>query len=188
VAAVLDALEMIRVTRPPVHLTPMRLDGAADWRSVATNPEPFLALGLCSAAWLEDAAPVLERAAASAPLAGEALIHLDIRSDNVCFRGGRAIVIDWNHATIANPDLDIAFWLPSLHAEGGPPPEAVLPDAAGLAAWVAGFFCARAGDPPIPEAPHVRPLQIQQARVALPWAARALGLLPPDAGSGTTVG
>ena len=67
-----------------------------------------------------------------------------------------------------------------VHAEGGPPPEAILPDAPALAAWVAGFFCAYAGEPPIPEAPHVRPLQLQQARTALPWAARALGLPPPE--------
>jgi hypothetical protein len=85
-------------------------------------------------------------------------------------------VIDWNHAGIANPDLDLAFWLPSLNAEGGPLPEAILSNAPALAAWVAGFFCARAGGAPIPEAPHVRPLQVQQSRTALPWAARALGL------------
>ena len=50
----------------------------------------------------------------------------------------------------------------------------------GLAAWVAGYFCARAGLPDIPDAPHVRPLQRSQARTALPWAARALGLPSPD--------
>ena len=147
---------------------------------MAADPDPFLALGLCSRAWLTAALPVLIAAAAAAPLDGDALVHLDIRSDNLCFRDGRVIVIDWNHAQIANPDLDIAFWLPSLQAEGGPPPESILADAPGLAAWVAGFFCARAGGPPIPEAPHVRSLQLAQSRTALPWAARALGLgLPP---------
>ena len=150
-----------------------------DWRDVATDPAPFLALGLCSAAWLDAALPILADAAAAAPLAGDALTHGDIRSDNVCFRDGRAIVIDWNHAALGNPDADIAFWLPSLHEEGGPAPEAILPDAPGLAAWVAGFFCAHAGGPPIPDAPHVRPLQVRQSRTALPWAARALGLPPP---------
>jgi hypothetical protein len=91
-----------------------------------------------------------------------------------------AVIIDWNHAAVGDPRLDLAFWLPSLHAEGGPPPDELMPDADGLAAWVAGFFCARAGDPPIPDATHVRPLQVRQARTALPWAARALGLPPPD--------
>jgi Phosphotransferase enzyme family len=179
VAAVLDALVAIRDTPPPDHLIRREGDGGADWRVVATEPAPFLGLGLCSPAWLDGALPALVAAASAAPLAGEALVHLDIRSDNLCFRDGRAIVIDWNHAELANPDLDVAFWLPSLHAEGGPPPDTILPDAPALAAWVAGFFCARAGNAPILDAPHVRPLQIRQSRTALPWAARALELPPP---------
>ena len=121
----------------------------------------------------------MTEAAVEAPLDGDALIHLDVRSDNLCFRNERAVIIDWNHAQLGNPDFDLAFWLPSLHDEGGPAPETMLPNAPGLAAWVAGFFCARAGEPPIPEAPHVRPLQVRQARPALAWAARAIGLAPP---------
>ena len=179
VAAVLDALAAIHETRPPEHLVHRSLDSGADWQGIATEPAPFLALGLCSAAWLDAALSTLAGAASGARLAGDALVHLDIRSDNLCFRDGRAVVIDWNHARLGNPDLDIAFWLPSLHAEGGPAPESILPDAPALAAWVAGFFCAGAGRPPIPDAPHVRPLQLMQARAALPWAARALGLPPP---------
>ena len=179
VAGVLDALAAIAETPPPGHLTSELGDDGADWRNVAADPEPFLALGLCSASWLEGALAALTAAADGAPLQGDALVHLDIRSDNLCFRDGRVVVIDWNHARRANPDLDVAFWLPSLHAEGGPPPDRILPDAPGLAAWVAGYFCARAGLAPIPDAPHVRPLQVQQSRTALPWAARGLGLPPP---------
>lgn len=180
VAAVLDALAAIHETPPPDGLPRRPPDPGTDWLDVAANPEPFLALGLCSAAWLEGALPALVEASGAAPLTGDALVHLDIRSDNLCFRDGNAIVIDWNHAQIANTDLDVAFWLPSLHAEGGPPPESILPDVPALAAWVAGFFCAGAGGAPIPDAPHVRPLQIRQSQTALPWAARALGLPPPE--------
>jgi hypothetical protein len=179
VAGVLAALSAIHETPPPDHLNHLEADDGADWRAVAANPAPFLALGLCSTAWLESALPALIAASAEAPLTGDALVHLDIRSDNLCFRDGRAIVIDWNHAQLANPALDIAFWLPSLHAEGGPPPDSILPDAQALAAWVAGFFCAGAGSAPIRDAPHVRPLQLAQSRTALPWAARALGLPTP---------
>lgn len=179
IAAVLDGLAAIHATPPPVSLAPVATDSGADWRSVAADPALFLSVGLCSERWLEAALPALIDAASSAPLTGSALVHLDIRSDNLCFREGRVVVIDWNHATVANPDLDVAFWLPSLQSEGGPPPEAILPDAPGLAAWVAGFFSARAGMPQPPNAPHVRPLQLTQARTALPWAARALGLPAP---------
>ncbi len=179
VSLVLDALAEIRAATPPDGLPRHQPDDGADWRRVEADPAPFLALRLCSAAWLRAALPSLIDASANAPLAGESLVHLDIRSDNLCFRDGRAIVIDWNHARLANPDLDVAFWLPSLQSEGGPAPETVLPDAPELAAWVAGFFCSRAGGEPLPEAPHVRPLQHAQSRTALPWAARALGLAPP---------
>jgi len=180
IQAVLDALQAVRETAPIAALRPFQPETTRAWTSVAADPEPFLRLGLCSAPWLEQTLPALARAEADAPLAGEALVHGDVRSDNLCFRDGAAILIDWNHATIANPVLDVAFWLPSLHAEGGPSPEEILPDAPELAAWVAGYFCSRAGDPPIVEAPHVRPLQLLQSRTALPWAARALGLRPPS--------
>ena len=180
--AVVEALSAIHGTVPPPHVLQREFDGGAEWRLVEADPQPFLGTGLCSSDWLIDALPALIAAASTAPLAGDALIHLDIRSDNLCFRDGRAVVLDWNHATRANADLDLAFWLPSLHAEGGPPPEALLPDAPGLAAWVAGFFCAHAGLPFLPEAPHVRALQLAQSRTALPWAARALGLPAPTPG------
>ena len=134
---------------------------------------------MCSVEWLEAALPTMIQAAAAAPLEGDALVHLDVRGDNVCFRGPAAVILDWPAASIANPDLDIAFWLPSLESDGGPPPEAVLPRAPELAAWVAGFFFARAALPPILDAPYVRPLQLAQSRTALPWAARQLGLPSP---------
>ena len=177
VGAVLDALAAVRQTTPPEHLLGISVDDfGTSWRDVGRNPTSFLKLGLCSGSWLEANLPTLIAAVDAAPLAGDALVHLDIRSDNLCFRGGRAVLIDWNHACIANADLDIAGWLPSLHAEGGPPPELILPSAPELAAWIAGYFCSHAGEAPVPGAPHVRPLQLQQARTALPWAVRALGL------------
>jgi hypothetical protein len=178
-SAVLDALAAVRSTRLPAHLARQDDGAGPNWRDVAADPEPFLELGLCSASWLDQNVGTLVDASLRAPLAGDSLVHMDVRSDNLCFRDGRAILIDWNHARIANADLDLAFWLPSLHAEGGPPPESVLPAAPELAAWVAGFFCAHAGGGPLPEAPHVRPLQLKQARTALPWAARELGIPAP---------
>ena len=182
VAAVLETLAAVRDTAPPVHLVGPEGEPSPNWSDVAREPAPFLALGLCTPEWLEAHLPALHEAAAAAPLAGRSLVHLDVRSDNLCFRDGRAMLVDWPFAGVANGDLDLAGWLPSLHAEGGPPPEQILPSAPGLAAWVAGYFCSVAGRPPIPEAPHVRPLQLRQARTALPWAARALGLAPPRPG------
>jgi hypothetical protein len=147
-----------------------------DWRTVADDPAPLLALGVVDAAWLEASLPALMSAATACPTEGVALCHLDIRSDNLCLAPERAILVDWNWACRANPDLDLGFWLPSLAAEGGPPPEEILPHAPEVAACVAGFFAARAGLPEIPDAPRVRWVQRQQLIPALGWAARALGL------------
>jgi Ser/Thr protein kinase RdoA (MazF antagonist) len=123
--------------------------------------------------------PPLREGAERAPIDGDALIHCDVRSDNICLTDRGAVLVDWNQACIANADLDVAGWLPSLRLEGGPEPEELMPDSRGLAAALAGYFGSRAGLPPPPTAPRVRPLQLAQLRVALPWAARELGLEPP---------
>jgi Ser/Thr protein kinase RdoA (MazF antagonist) len=151
-----------------------------NWADVATDPTEFLRLGLCSEAWLKRALPSLAEAAAEAPLAGEDVLHLDVRSDNLCFRGAQAVLVDWNHVCLGNRKFDIAFWLPSLHSEGGPEPEMVVSLEAEWPAVVSGYFAARAGLPPIPQAPTVRGVQLRQLRAALPWAMRALGLPPLD--------
>ena len=183
VDAVLAALDELHARPAPVGLpraADERLGLRDGWREVAEAHEAFLALGLCSPVWLEAYLETLLGAVREVELDGDAPLHFDVRSDNVCFRDGRAILVDWNWASVGNPQIDAAFWLPSLHAEGGPVPEEVLPNVdAGLAACCAGFFCAHAARPPIPAAPGVRAVQLAQARVALPWAARALDLEPP---------
>jgi len=186
VDAVLGALRQISATRPPAGLPSLdsyRRD-LASWARVAAEPEPFLELGLCSASWLQAALPALRDAEDAAKLEGEALVHLDVRSDNICIRGESAVLVDWNFACSGNPLMNIASWLPSLAAEGGPAPEEVLPEGADeLAALVSGYFAARAGLPPPATAPRVRVVQRQQLEVALPWAARALGLSVPTPGA-----
>jgi aminoglycoside phosphotransferase (APT) family kinase protein len=42
-----------------------------------------------------------------------------VRSDNICIGDGGATLVDWNWASVGNPRVDLAFWLPSLHFEGG---------------------------------------------------------------------
>ncbi|HEX6231454.1 MAG TPA: aminoglycoside phosphotransferase family protein [Actinomycetota bacterium] len=183
VRAVLDCLDEVAATDPPDGLPRAADDhlGLRDgWREIERDPAPFLRLGLCSERWLSDTLPTLLEASRSAPLDGEDLLHFDVRSDNVCFRDGRALLVDWNWTSVGNRWLDVAAWLPSLHAEGGPPPEVVAPDVPpGLATVVASYLCAHACLPPIPTAPNVRPAQLRQARTALPWAASALGLRAP---------
>lgn len=186
VDSVLDCLREVVESEPPPDLPDARNSQFAldAWPEVAADPGPFLALGLCSAHWLERHLPALSAASSAAQFTGDRLLHFDVRSDNLCFRDGRVLLIDWNFACLGNPVFDVAAWLPSLHAEGGPAPEQILDttdEVAAIASLLAGYFGWRGAHPHIPEAPHVRPLQRRQASTALPWAARALGLPPPIA-------
>lgn len=182
VDAVLSSLDELHATPPPdgIESLESEREDIVGWGLVAANPEPLLATGLCSPAWLDEALPALLEAGAEAELGGEDLLHFDVRSDNLCFLGDRAILVDWNLACRGNGRFDVAFWLPSLRLEGGPDPWDVLPEAGALAAAVAGFFAARAGLRPPSGAPTVREFQRAQAEVALPWAARELGLAKPS--------
>jgi aminoglycoside phosphotransferase (APT) family kinase protein len=185
VDAVLAALDSLHAATPRSALPTAdeRQFGLDSWPDVAADPAPFLATGICSPEWLAHHLPALASASAAARIDGAHVLHFDVRSDNLCLTGGRAIFVDWNHACIGNPLLDTASWLPSLEVEGGPAPEDILvPDTPGLpeiASLLAGYFCARAGLPEIPTAPHVRRLQREQAGTALPWATRMLALPPP---------
>ena len=183
VEAVLAALGEITATPVPPGLGSLEdlREPLTGWPLVERDPAPFLGLGLCSEAWLERSLPALIEAEAACVLAGDALLHFDVRSDNICLRRGRAVLVDWNWAVRGNPVMDLAAWLPSLHAEGGPLPGEILPAQPEAASLVAGFFAARAGLPPPPTAPRVSEVQLSQLRAALPWAAHELGLPEPRA-------
>ncbi|HBZ70496.1 MAG TPA: hypothetical protein DEP35_12505 [Deltaproteobacteria bacterium] len=150
------------------------------WRAVARDPQPLLALGLVSKDWLDSSLPILVAEEDRLEMRGTVPVHLDVRSDNLFLRRSGAVLVDWNHACLSNPLLDVGFWLPSLRAEGGPRPDEILGHASNVAAWVSGFFAARAGLPPVAQAPFVRQVQREQLRPALGWAIRALELPPPD--------
>jgi Phosphotransferase enzyme family len=174
-----ETLVAVSATPPPEWVEPITVERdwlLGGWADVEADPEPFLGLALRSAEWLDGALPVLRGAAESAPIEGEALLHLDVRSDNLCLTERGAVLVDWNLVHTGNPDLDLAAWLPSLHVEGGPGPERLLPGAGGLSAALSGYFLSRAGLPPPPTAPRVREVQLTQGEVALDWACRELAL------------
>lgn len=182
IGSVLATLERVAATPPPAWLArSSEARWIADgWSRVAEDPTPLLSTGIVSEDWLGVALPVLLEAGDPSVIDGVELCHFDVRSDNLCFRtDGTAVLVDWNLAEIGNARLDVAFWLPSLVLEGGPSPESILPEAAGEAAVVAGFFASRCGLEPIPTAPTVRGFQRRQLTAALPWACRQLGLPLP---------
>lgn len=180
-------VDAVMATLDTVHgldlpgLPDISLELAGGWAAVADDPAPFLALGLVSPAWLSASLPELCAADASVSLAGDTVLHSDVRSDNLCLRrSGVCCLIDWNHTSRGAAWVDAAFWSASLRAEGGPPPESLLGQVPGQAAVVSGYFAARAGLPIIPQAPRVRAVQLQQLSSALPWVIRALSLPTAD--------
>lgn len=149
------------------------------WHEVAESPESFLSIGIADEDWLTGCLPVLLDARDSVVAEGTTLAHFDVRSDNICFRHERALLIDWNNACKANPDLDTAFWVLSLHHEGGPQPQSILPNAGGLASYVTGYYASRAGRPDPPHTTRIRQLQRDHLRIGLKWMVEALGLPEP---------
>lgn len=180
--AVLQTLKQIGNSPVPQGMPSLETlrPNPSSWQSVAADPETFLSLNLCTKQWLNDALPALIDAEENAILSGSKLLHLDVRSDNICFIGDRVVLVDWNWACVGNSLLEIVFWLPSVRLEGGPLPEQIIAGDPSLVAFVAGFWACRAGLPPPYAGATVRELQFRQLSVALPWCANLLQLPPPN--------
>ncbi|MFL5539440.1 MAG: phosphotransferase family protein [Longimicrobiaceae bacterium] len=178
-AAALRAIEEIHAARAGLSSYEAKHGpGGADgwWASLERDPEPFLRLGVVTREWWRRAGPVLREAAGHVSPEGESVCHFDLRSDNLCLREGRAMVVDWSHACLGNPRVDLGLFLPGVAAEGGPSPGELMPGAPAVAAWVAGFFAHFASKPSIPGAPRVREMQRVHLTAALAWASDELGL------------
>jgi aminoglycoside phosphotransferase (APT) family kinase protein len=116
-------------------------------------------------------------------VAGTTLLHCDVRSDNLLVTSGGVVFVDWPHACVGAPALDLVAWAPSVVLEGGPAPEALLGlspvgsfvERAALAVMVAafsGFLVCRSLQPSPPGLPTLRGFQAAQGAVALDWLRR----------------
>jgi hypothetical protein len=150
-------------------------DMVRQWREVDVDAVAALGFDRALVADLTAAGREID---AGASFDGDALLHLDLRSDNLCIADdGRVVLVDWNGACRGQAGLDEVCWAPSLTLEGGPHPWELLPDAAAHhVSFVTGYFASRAPLPAIPDAPRVRPFQLAQLRVSIPWFARLVGL------------
>lgn len=118
--------------------------------------------------------------------AGRALLHADIRADNILLGpDGTVTFVDWPWACVGAPFVDLALLLPSIGLGGGPRPGAVVEryrlldgqEERFLAVSVAaaGFLQRSALDPPPAGLPNLRAFQQAQADVALPWLRTVIG-------------
>ena len=120
-------------------------------------------------------------------LKGDTLLNNDIRADNILLTARHTWFVDWPHASVGPPWLDVVAFAPSVTMQGGPPPEEVVSahsatrtaDSDAITAAVvtlAGFFTHRAAQPPPPGLPTVRAFQDAQGVVARKWVAQRTGL------------
>jgi fructosamine-3-kinase len=142
--------------------------------------------------WLEQHVPTLAAIAGTLPEAPapHALLHGDLRSDNLRWRNGRLRMFDWPHLGLGPPEFDAAASAQAITVEGGPQPErlvtwygerlplrAVILDAA--VASCAGYMASVGWQDDPPGLPRVRSFQRAQMGVLLRWAARRLDLPEP---------
>jgi hypothetical protein len=115
-----------------------------------------------------------------AAAAGETLLHLDLRADNMLVTDNRVWLVDWPWAARGHPLFDLVAFCPSVAMQGGPEPVDLLalsatgraaePDRLrALVAAIAGYFAVGALRPPPPGLPTVRAFQAAQGEVALRW-------------------
>jgi hypothetical protein len=186
-AAVATALR-----EPPSDLVALGLPRLADlaredlscWQPIAAGRQPLPPVPAGTADRLPELAALESRLPGYAET--EALIHCDLRLDNVLIdRSGRAWLCDWNWLCHGPAWFDLASLLLTAYASGhdadaiftghpaasGAPPDAL--DSA-LAA-LAGYFITRAADEPGTATPHVRGHQRWSGEVALAWLADRRG-------------
>ncbi|WP_227422964.1 phosphotransferase family protein [Pengzhenrongella sicca] len=194
VARVLAALGDLAAARPvdPHGLQPIAVALADDfrgWRTISaaahsTQVDETGRRGERGAWVLEhvDDLAAWESAWPEAAL-GTALVHGDLRADNVLLDGDRTWLVDWPHATIGAPWLDLAFMLPSVEMQGGGDADALFwaqPVSAGLdpaalravLAALAGYFAHSSLQPSPLGIPNLRRFQGAQAEVTLDWIRR----------------
>ncbi|MFF5228638.1 phosphotransferase family protein [Dactylosporangium sp. NPDC000521] len=174
IEAVLDALRRLAVPATGLPALPSLLAGNfAGWRRLAADPpqslDPWVASNLDLLVELADRG--------TAALAGDRLVHVDIRADNLLIRpDGSVMVVDWPGAAVGVPWFDTLSLLLNVRLYGGEISDDVLeffsPDPGDVTAVVAGlaaFFTDGARQPAPPGLPTLRRFQQDQADVMLPW-------------------
>jgi len=150
------------------------------WAALAARPAGTLApwaaarlgeLAAAETAWLPHAA-------------GTTLVHGDLRPDNILIASSGVVLVDWAHATVGAPWLDLADIAAQLVIAGHNPADAEQ-SLAGLPAWqtappagitgyataLAGYWTRSAAQPAPPGVPSLRAYQAHAAASAIGWLA-----------------
>lgn len=182
VSALFITLDALAATAPPAALPELPKPSPGLWERLIGYADRLTGLGACSAEWLEQALPQLIAAEARFAPAGDSLVHGDIYSGNLCFTGGRSVLVDWACARRGNHWFDRGMAWISVEIEGGRAPALDAPDEATLAAFIAGDWALSLTHPrpsSIDPDAGLEAAQLNDLRHGLSWFARAAGLPPP---------
>jgi aminoglycoside phosphotransferase (APT) family kinase protein len=117
--------------------------------------------------------------------AGGTLLHSDLRADNLLLGPDGVVVVDWPHACLGAPFVDLVLFAPSVAMQGGPQlPELLALSRHGrsvprgsltaVLCALAGYFTRQALLPPPPGLPTLRAFQAAQGAVARRWLAELI--------------
>jgi Phosphotransferase enzyme family len=154
------------------------------WRSLAADPVLAGRIDPWAMANLDRLAELESRWAEA--VAGDRLVHGDLRADNMVLAGERVWFVDWPHAGAGAPWVDLVFMLPCVSLQGGPEPArgwessplAVGADRGAVdvvLAGLTGYFTHSALLPAPPGLPVLREFQHRQAEPALAWLRARIG-------------
>jgi hypothetical protein len=183
--ACLDALETVAdllTPPPPGPPLPAFLDELTDmltaWDRLLTD-DPDLPHGAEAAALVTRLPDVV---------AGDTVVHTDVRADNVLVSEGAARICDWNWLVRGAPWLDTVFLLAEVHGDGLDAGallaerrltrDVPADDVDCLLAAQVGYFRLAASAPVPPSSPHVRDHQQWMADVTWDWLCRRRGWVP----------
>ncbi|MEV7022788.1 aminoglycoside phosphotransferase family protein [Kitasatospora sp. NPDC093558] len=148
------------------------------WRQLLADEDPLTDV----ADWARREAPRLAAAEAgfSAAVAGDTLLHSDLRSDNILISGRTVTLVDWAWAARGQAWIDPMIFALCTAVQGHPDPEAILlahpagraadPDAVDSAlAALAGRFVVSARQPATWGTAPVRAFQRAEAATTIRW-------------------
>jgi hypothetical protein len=113
-------------------------------------------------------------------VAGDTLVHFDLRADNLLFtNGGGVSIVDWSSPCLGAPWIDLATFLPTIGRSGRELNERFLATAVGAAGEsskvdaflvaLAGMWLERSHNAPVVHVPGLRTHQARCGAAALEW-------------------
>ena len=186
---VLEAMATLAsiLTPSPISAPPASFPGGVnDWASLCMDPSALDELpGLD--AWARANVEQLSDVASTAKSAhqGSTLLHSDIRADNILLTSNGVVFVDWPHAKVGAPWVDLIYFLPSVAMQGGGDPQELFWDhplaqgadrraVCSVLASLTGFFIYGATQKPPPGLPMLRSFQLAQGIASLAWLRRMM--------------